>query len=613
MKTAPIAAAVAAAFALSGTAHADDARPTTPDDVRATLYPGAGGELFWSRSSDDRGVRGYAVAVNGEEVGTFDALSYYDPSLRSGTPYTFTVTAIDTAGQRSGAASASLGDESNPGGPGIGPTAPAGLNATVYSSSAAELFWTRAQMPGLRYEIRRDGQVVATTDGTSHFANGLSAGADYAFEVIAIDGAGLRSAPSAVSLRTAGGGAANPGTPIAPDSNPEIRPEDLSITVYSTTAAELFWTPAGSVRPVITRNEIRRDGVLIATLEGEFLGSYFDATREPGESYTYEVRATSSAGSASATVSDAGFEGAGPSAPLPVTGTDLPADVSATLATAFELVNGVAIEKVAATMQRLNDPSIYRADTGLGFELLSFGPDAASEGFLVRESYTCPRGGTIDLLRAAEDGDSLVTFQVFEAEECGVGPVVLSGFAQVSQPIDPDSTDEPLQLGVRDFALDDSRDLSTVTISDAVLSEFPPEPTLNGYFATELSVERPEGSYEAQSFSTTGSDAGNALPDGTLGLVARGFQVGGLLPGQANVAQRGPFVFRDGRDAGRPTEGRLSIATDGREYLVDAFDGDPSTFTLVVTEDGATTSYTVPFSDAFRVDAPDSEGIDVGF
>ena len=620
MNISPIAVAVAAAMTLStvpfGTARAADAPPTTPGNVRAALYPGAGGELFWQRSSDDRGVRGYAVTVNGRDVGTFDALSYYDGSLRSDTPYTFTVTAIDTAGQRSGTASVSVGEGgTNPGGPaqGGGPAAPAGLRGTVYSSTAAELFWTRPQTPGLRYEVRRDGQAVATTDGVSYFASGLVGGRDYAFEVIAIDRDGGRSAPSAVSLRTGAGGGATPGTPPSPDSNPAITPTDLSIEVYSSTAAELFWTPAGSVRPVITRNEIRRDGVLIATLEGEFLRSYFDSTREPGRSYRYEVRAVSSAGSASATVSDSGFGGSGPTSPPVAPGSELPAAVRTTLDGTFELVDAAAIEKVAATVLRLNDPSIYRADTGLGFDLISFGPDSATEGLLVRESYSCPQGGTVDLLRAAEEDETLATFQSFEAQDCGIGPVVLDGFAQVVEPFESNTTNEVRQVGAIGFRLDDSRDLSTVEVASASLDIDQQDPRSNRAFASDLSVQTPQRSYGAQALSVIGNDPNNALPDGTLGLVVEGSQVTGVLPGTASVLQRGPFVVSDGGDAGRPTEGRLVIATAGREYLIDAFDGDPATFALTVTEDGATTSYTVPFSEAFRFDAPSVEGIDVGF
>jgi len=63
---------------LNGHALAQDSDmpPTMPGDVNARLYEGAGGELFWQRSTDDRGVSGYELTLNGVSLGVFDALSY---------------------------------------------------------------------------------------------------------------------------------------------------------------------------------------------------------------------------------------------------------------------------------------------------------------------------------------------------------------------------------------------------------------------------------------------------------------------------------------------------------------------------------------------------------
>ena len=171
-----------------------DSPPSQPGNVRAALYANAGGELFWNRSIDDKGaVPGYEVSLNGEVLGVFDALSYYDPSLMAGVDYTFNVVAIDNAGQRSSVATATL----------RGLITPTGLNANVYSSTAAELFWQReAAILARNYEIRQDGDVVATTNGVSYFTDNLTPGTDYTFEVIAIDRQGIRSEAATIMLRT---------------------------------------------------------------------------------------------------------------------------------------------------------------------------------------------------------------------------------------------------------------------------------------------------------------------------------------------------------------------------------------------------------------------------
>ena len=171
-----------------------DSPPSEPGNIRAALYTNAGGELFWERSTDDQGaVPGYEVSLNGQVLGVFDALSYYDPSLLADVPYTFSVVAIDSAGQRSSVASTTLNTVATPD----------GLTGDVYSTTAAELFWAREDASlALNYEIRQNGDVVATTDGVSYFTASLDPGTDYTFEVIAIDQQGLRSEAATIMLRT---------------------------------------------------------------------------------------------------------------------------------------------------------------------------------------------------------------------------------------------------------------------------------------------------------------------------------------------------------------------------------------------------------------------------
>ena len=222
-RAAPLALALSAA-PLAAPAQTADTPPSTPGGLAARAYDATSGGVRWARSTDDRGVRGYEITRDGTVLGVRDTLSYVDTALAPDTRYRIGVTAIDTAGQRSGTVFATLATP--PLQPGLGPSAPRDLRAEVYSRTAAELFWTRPATPGLRYEVRRDGAVLVTTSGVSHFDDGLAAGRTYTYEVVAIDRAGRRSAPSRVTLNTPTGGiAAGEPTPM-PGDGPAITAEN---------------------------------------------------------------------------------------------------------------------------------------------------------------------------------------------------------------------------------------------------------------------------------------------------------------------------------------------------------------------------------------------------
>ena len=194
----------------SASAQSGDAPPSTPEEFAATAYSGTAGAVRWQRSTDDAGyVPGYEVARDGRVLGTFDALSYVDDSLSPGTAYRYTVTAIDTAGQRSGSAAVTLrtqGQGPNSGNGDVAPASPEGLRVDIYSRFNRELFWDRPDTFGLRYEVRRDGEVVANTDGVSYYDDTLAVGETYTYEVVAIDRTGRRSSPARLFVPTQGPG-----------------------------------------------------------------------------------------------------------------------------------------------------------------------------------------------------------------------------------------------------------------------------------------------------------------------------------------------------------------------------------------------------------------------
>jgi len=60
------------------------------------------------------------------------------------------------------------------------------LTRSIYSASAAELLW-RVPAGAVRYQVFRDGQMVATVTGGSYLDTTLDDGGDFQFEVIALD------------------------------------------------------------------------------------------------------------------------------------------------------------------------------------------------------------------------------------------------------------------------------------------------------------------------------------------------------------------------------------------------------------------------------------------
>ena len=100
----PLAVALLAGTGPADAAAAPDAPPSTPSGLVARAYGPTAGGIRWERSSDDRGaVAGYEIVHDGVVLGVRDTLSHVDLALSPGTVHRFAVTAIDSAGQRSGA------------------------------------------------------------------------------------------------------------------------------------------------------------------------------------------------------------------------------------------------------------------------------------------------------------------------------------------------------------------------------------------------------------------------------------------------------------------------------------------------------------------------------
>ena len=300
----PLSLACLAALAAPAAAQ-DGPPPSRPEGLRVEVYSDTAAELFWERSVDPNGfVVDYRILRDGEVAGTVYGPSFFTDELEPGVTSVFTVRATDddfllsppaTISVTTGRAPGDTGDRP----PSDAPPSPANLRTERYSVSAGEVFWDRVRGRALSYEVRLDGEVVATVDGTSYFTGRVGAIDGTRVEVVAIGPDGTRSA---VASATFGEDASGPDPDTDPDTDPgpggdaPPAPANAYLEVYSRSAAELFWDRAPGDADVV-ETEVVRDGEVLGTTAGT---SFFDDARADGVEYRYELIAIDARGERSA-------------------------------------------------------------------------------------------------------------------------------------------------------------------------------------------------------------------------------------------------------------------------------------------------------------------------
>jgi chitodextrinase len=83
---------------VSVTVPPDTTPPGAPGSLSQTGATTSAISLAWSAATDDRVVTGYQIVRNGTVVGNTGSLNYTDTGLAAGTSYTYTVRAVDGAG-----------------------------------------------------------------------------------------------------------------------------------------------------------------------------------------------------------------------------------------------------------------------------------------------------------------------------------------------------------------------------------------------------------------------------------------------------------------------------------------------------------------------------------
>lgn len=203
-------------FCIGGTG-ADTTPPSNPGSVSVSNEAETSVLLSWSASSDNVGVTGYNIFVDGASAGTVTGTSATVTGLTACTTYSFTVSASDAAGNTSGTGSANGTTIGCPVGDTTPPSTPNGVSVSNEADNSVLLSWNASSdnVGVTGYNIFVDGASAGSVTGTSATINGLTACTTYSFTVSAFDAAGNTSGTGSASGTTTGctGG----GDPVAID------------------------------------------------------------------------------------------------------------------------------------------------------------------------------------------------------------------------------------------------------------------------------------------------------------------------------------------------------------------------------------------------------------
>jgi chitodextrinase/lysophospholipase L1-like esterase len=280
------------------TEHSAGKNPTAPTNLQYVIENNNGVTLSWDSSTDNVGVTGYKVKLNETDYVTTE--NEYTVALEPDTAYTFHVTAIDAAGNKS-AVSDEVTFTTEPEEDIEAPSTPT-LVATALTQTKVLLSWSEAtDNVGVKeYIINQDGSPIGSVQGAilSASVTNLTVGSTSTFTVIAKDAADNESIPSLeVSVTTM---AHDPEDTEAPSI-----PIQFEASETTSTTVNLSWSEAednvGVTYYLLYSNGEYTDSAAES-------GIYMLSGLEPETEYTFTITAVDAVGNESA-----------PSSPLIVT------------------------------------------------------------------------------------------------------------------------------------------------------------------------------------------------------------------------------------------------------------------------------------------------------
>ena len=254
---------------------ADTTPPAAPTGLSAT----AGNTqvtLSWSGPAD---AATYQVFQGGSLIGTQASTAKVVTGLTNGILYSFTIKAVDAAGNVSVASASASATPFVPADT-TPPAAPTGLTATA-GDARVTLAWS-GPADAATYQVFQGGSLIGSQAGTTKVVTGLLNGTTYSFTVKAVDAAGNVSVASAAA-------SARP-TAVA-DTTPPAAPTGLRATAGDRQVS-LTWSGPSDAAAY----QVFRGGTRLVTQAGT---SYTATGLTNGTSYSFTVKAVDAAGNVS--------------------------------------------------------------------------------------------------------------------------------------------------------------------------------------------------------------------------------------------------------------------------------------------------------------------------
>jgi chitodextrinase len=267
----------------------DTSPPSQPSNLMISASTATSVTLAWGASTDNVGVAGYRVYVNGSSGSTTSQVGVTVANLICGMGYTFQVDAYDAAGNRSTKASVTGATAACP--DTQAPTQPSNVVTSSRTITSIALSWTPSidNVGVVGYGLYRGVTLVGTSATTSGIFSGLACGTSYTLAVDAYDGAGNRSLKTAVMVSTT----------ACADTTPPTAPTGLAASSVTQTGLTLTWN-ASTDDVGVTGYDVYRGSAKTETVA---------ATSSPqsglacATSYTFGVVARDAAGNSSGQVS----------------------------------------------------------------------------------------------------------------------------------------------------------------------------------------------------------------------------------------------------------------------------------------------------------------------
>lgn len=352
----------ALSLAVTGSTLPDTTSPSVPAGVQATGTTTTSIQVTWLASTDNYALFGYRVYRDGNQVAEITGTSFLDSGLLPDASHTYTIKALDAAGNTSGFSDSAIGSTFPVSDPGPGPSSvsngdfEAGMSSwTFYTSGSGSAV---ASSPGYAGSSAARITINNAASNIQLFQNGVSLepNTDYRLTFAAYSSSGrdlrvslskhsspytnyginrtrmfLETSWQTFTLEFTTSGFGLPVTngrfyfwfasdakagdvyyidqiilaPIVssggPDEEAPSAPASLLATLASDTAAQLTWQ-ASSDNVGVSGYTIYRDGIVVGSTAGT---SFLDEGLNPSESFAYTVRAVDVAGNQSSLSNEA--------------------------------------------------------------------------------------------------------------------------------------------------------------------------------------------------------------------------------------------------------------------------------------------------------------------